>query len=195
MSASPLVLTGKTFGPEDFQGGPVPSRGLVQCMEVAWVLALGTIMVATVAFGLTPPQQSSIEQLKTKTNEAPSDPMAHFKLGVALYHEGQLDAAAREFRTTLKLNPNLAEAHNDLGTILRQQGDEQDAIKEFRAALTLKPQFLGARYNLTLALVSNNQAALARTEAQEAGYSDSRLGARVLCAGVCAGKARKSRRR
>ena len=167
MSASALIPKGKTLGPENSEDRPVPSRGLAQCTEFACALALGAIVFATVAFGLTPPQQSSIEKLQLRVNEAPSDAMAHFRLGVALYHEGRLDAAANEFRTTLKLSPNLAEAHNDLGTILRQQGRVQEAIQEFRTALKLKAQFLGARYNLILALVSNNQTALARTEAQE----------------------------
>ena len=53
---------------------------------------------------------------------APNHPGAHFGLALALDAGGQLDAAIREYRETLRLQPGNIEAASALETALANQG-------------------------------------------------------------------------
>jgi len=75
----------------------------------------------------------------------------HDNLGVAYYEIGQIDEAALEYITTLKLKPDLAEAHNNLGKIYYIRGQLDAAIQEYEIALRLSPNLAGAHSNLGLA--------------------------------------------
>lgn len=75
------------------------------------------------------PPPASIDELRLKVQQSPSDPLAHFHLGAALFHQGRINDAAQEFHQALTLRPGLAEAHNDLGIILGQQGKRRKRWK------------------------------------------------------------------
>jgi tetratricopeptide (TPR) repeat protein len=67
----------------------------------------------------------------------PDNPWAHFKLGYLYHSEGKLDAAIREYRTTIHLTPNEARPHLALGRALKAQGKKQEAAEEMMAYLML----------------------------------------------------------
>ena len=58
-----------------------------------------------------------------------------FNRGVAYAEHGRWDAAIREYRAALRINPNYAEAHYSLGMVYGQQGRVDDAIREAELAL------------------------------------------------------------
>ena len=72
----------------------------------------------------------------------------HFALGSAYGQEGRLEMAVREYRETLKLNPEHSVAHNNLGLVFLKQGRPEEAIKHFRAALAINPGDPNAHFNL-----------------------------------------------
>lgn len=67
----------------------------------------------------------------------PDNPWAHFKLGYLYHSEGNLDAAIREYRTTIHLKPDAARPHLALGRALVAQGKKQQGAEEMYAYLML----------------------------------------------------------
>ena len=88
----------------------------------------------------------------------PSDPDAHYDLGIELLQANQLEAAAAEFQTTVKLTPDSAQAHSNLGIALASMGRVDDAIAHFREAIRIDPAFPEARKNLDIALAQKKGA-------------------------------------
>lgn len=67
----------------------------------------------------------------------PDNPWVHFKLGYLYHSEGNLDAAIREYRTTIHLKPDAARPHLALGRALKAQGKKQEGAEEMMAYLML----------------------------------------------------------
>jgi tetratricopeptide (TPR) repeat protein len=65
---------------------------------------------------------------------------AHYRLGDELALSGQIEAAATEFRETLRTNPGYVKAHENLGVALYKLGRSEEAIREFDETLRLDPQ-------------------------------------------------------
>jgi len=82
--------------------------------------------------------------------------------GDALYEQGDVPAAVREFRHGLELDPGSVNLHNSLGVCYAVQKDYEHALAEFTAALRLQPDDHMAVYNLGLvqALLGRRDAAL-----------------------------------
>jgi Flp pilus assembly protein TadD len=78
-------------------------------------------------------------------------PQARFGLGVAYEALGWADAAAREYETTIRLDPDHADAHNNLGIILAKTYRLDEAIDHFRAAVRARPADPETRLNLARA--------------------------------------------
>jgi Flp pilus assembly protein TadD len=57
-------------------------------------------------------------------------------------------AAARDFRSALKLDPSSAAAHSGLGIALRESGHLSEAVSEFQQAAKLEPNGWEPRYLL-----------------------------------------------
>jgi len=97
---------------------------------------------------------SLYEQTLEVTND---NYVIHNNLGIAHADTWNLDAASREFREALRINPNYSEAHYNLGIVLAMKGDLDTAIGEFREALRLHPGDARANYNLGVALEQKRQ--------------------------------------
>jgi tetratricopeptide (TPR) repeat protein len=87
----------------------------------------------------------------------PKDAGAHFNLGIALDHKGQLDEAIVCFRKAIALDPKLALAHSTLGLALTGKGQLDEAIACFRKAIALDPKNAKAHSSLGLALYAKGQ--------------------------------------
>jgi Flp pilus assembly protein TadD len=83
------------------------------------------------------------------------DAKAHMSLGSALYNDGDLDGAVREYQQAITLDPRNAWAHNNLGATLEKKGDLDGAIREYQQAVSLDPENAAARRNLDEALRTN----------------------------------------
>jgi protein O-mannosyl-transferase len=94
--------------------------------------------------------------------------LAHKNLGAALYRNGQIDEAIRQFQEGVRLKPDDAEAHYNLGVALDKKGQVDEAIRQFQEALRLEPDYADAYYNLGVAFYQQGRAAEAIRQFEEA---------------------------
>ncbi len=80
--------------------------------------------------------------------KSPNKARGHNNLGLAHYHQGQLEEAAKEYNIAVRLKPDYAEAHNNLGLVYYKQGDLSKAILVFQEANQLDPDYVKAYNNL-----------------------------------------------
>ena len=83
--------------------------------------------------------------------------LAHLSLGVFLFNKGQMDEAIRQYRETIRLNPDYAEAHYNLGAALGVKGQMNEAIRQYQEAIRLNPDYTEAHNNLGAALGMKGQ--------------------------------------
>ncbi len=66
--------------------------------------------------------------------------MFHHDLGNLLYRSRQFDAAEKEYRDALRLEPDFARAHANLGFLLKRLTRNDESVQEFEMALASKEQ-------------------------------------------------------
>jgi len=76
----------------------------------------------------------------------------HYRLGIIYAERGMSDEAAREFRTSIELDPLYARSHLNLGAVLMESGDPEGARTAFLNAIRLDPGYAAARTNLAMLL-------------------------------------------
>ncbi len=89
------------------------------------------------------------------TSPPPQDAKGIAAHAVELQRQGQLEAAAAEYRRVLQLVPGSWQARSNLGVLYAQLGDVEKAVEEYRQALAAHPDAAPAvaiRYNLAVAL-------------------------------------------
>lgn len=74
------------------------------------------------------------------SNPSYLDTLAHIDLG--LQH---LDAAEQEFKTVLRVRPNLAESLDGLGQVYEQRKKYDQALDQYRKALNANPNIQGTK--------------------------------------------------
>ncbi|CAO3439628.1 hypothetical protein [Azospirillum doebereinerae] len=79
--------------------------------------------------------------LRAVTERAPGYADAHHHLGVALFYDGQHQAAAAAFAQAMALRADYAEPMAGFGDVLRLQGHKEEAFPILRHALELKPNY------------------------------------------------------
>ena len=67
-----------------------------------------------------------------------------FQRAVTALHEGRNADAERDFRATIRLDPNLPEAYLDLGLVLGREGKIAEAIEAIQKALQSNPRLQSA---------------------------------------------------
>jgi tetratricopeptide (TPR) repeat protein len=87
---------------------------------------------------------------KNATQNSPHYPLAHRNLGAMEYLDGDMDSAEREFKITLKLNPQEEMAHNNLGLIYVNKNRLAEAEEEYKKELEINPYYDNAFFNLGL---------------------------------------------
>src|SRR5262249_16030994 len=81
---------------------------------------------------------------------APTEPEAHYNLGVLLMREENIGGAMAEYKKTLAINSRHALAHNNLGVALDALGDHRRALEAFKKAISADPKYAEAHFNLGL---------------------------------------------
>ncbi len=81
--------------------------------------------------------------------------------GWSLLNRGMIEHAMKEFRETLKKNPNETEAHNGLGFCLVNSGRFPEAKEHFEKCLQLQPGHAGAMNGLAQCLKAEGKVAQA----------------------------------
>jgi len=100
--------------------------------------------------------------------QAPYNPRGHNNLGFALFREGRLHEAGREYREALRRFPAYFQARVNLGILLMNQRDFDGAAAQLREAIRLDPQSAWARINLAHVLAQQGKAGEAREHLQQA---------------------------
>ena len=89
-------------------------------------------------------------------------------LGIILAGRGELDAAIREYRKVLEIEPDHAEARLNLATALAERGEFDAANAHFQKVLEIKPDDATVHNNFALALARRGAFDLAISHYQRA---------------------------
>jgi cytochrome c-type biogenesis protein CcmH/NrfG len=92
----------------------------------------------------------------------------HVLLGNMLHHRGDLTGATEEYRTAIKLEPELAEAYRGLGIVLMDRHDWGGAVEALRVTTRLRNDDAEAFYWLGRALMAQRDWAGATAALQQA---------------------------
>lgn len=98
---------------------------------------------------------------------ASDTPAAHVRKGRQELSAGQVEAAEKDFRAALAVEPANAAAHRGLGEIARHQGKMDDAVKELQASLAARDS-AEVRTLLAKVYLEQKKPDLARAEAEKA---------------------------
>jgi tetratricopeptide (TPR) repeat protein len=150
-------------------GVPDLTKGL-QHRQV--ILALLACLLITASAALTWHQlgywRDSISLYRHTLDVTTGNYLIRDHLGQVLAERGDLDAAIKEYREAIRINPNAMHSHYNLGIALFTKGNLDAAIREFQEALRLNPASRDAHVNLGAALVSKGNLDGAIQEFQEA---------------------------
>jgi tetratricopeptide (TPR) repeat protein len=89
-----------------------------------------------------------LERCLRQVEAHPKSAAAHFNLGLAYTHRGQVDRAERAYRDALAIDPDLIEAWVNLGGVLMLKWDFQGSMEANREALKRNDELVLAHYNL-----------------------------------------------
>ncbi len=90
----------------------------------------------------------SLAALRSWSELAADDPLAHFYFAALTHHRGDTSAAIPSYDRALKLNPQLIEAWNNLAAIHMQRCEYESAERCLRQALEQRGDFADALLNL-----------------------------------------------
>jgi tetratricopeptide (TPR) repeat protein len=96
--------------------------------------------------------ENAIAEARTGLSMDPSNALGYRYLGLALYGDGQYDAALHAFEESLLRAPENADVYYDMGITLRDQGDWRRAAVAYRHVLNLRPNYWEAHSNLGVVL-------------------------------------------
>lgn len=124
----------------------VPRTGIAVALAVVLVACLARTRME-VSFW-----QDSVSLFSRAVAVTKENDMAYQSLGYALFLRRDIDAAIRNYRESLRINPRNADACNNLGAALAEQGKFTDAIEQYREAMRLRPTSPEAFNNFGVAL-------------------------------------------
>lgn len=111
-----------------------------------------------------PVWRDDITLLTSTLAEQPEDYILHNGLGQAYSLRGETDAAAREYRESLRLKPDFIQSLSALGIVDVQRKDYGEAIELLSRAITLDPRNAEAHLNLGAADAETGKPDLAEAE-------------------------------
>ncbi|PYI77465.1 MAG: hypothetical protein DMF04_06220 [Verrucomicrobia bacterium] len=113
----------------------------------AFVVPLGALWLWQV--------RSSVPELQRTAwvaQDVPSGARQHYEYGQLLQQDGQLDAAAKEYKVALGFDPKHAGAHHALALLRQSQSKFDAAAEQYAAALPLDPKNADLRYDYAYTL-------------------------------------------
>jgi tetratricopeptide (TPR) repeat protein len=123
---------------------PPPARA-----RVAPALLLGTALAAYAAVSASYlPVWKTSGTLWRHAAAAHPNAITTTCLGIALYHEGDFDAALDQYRKAIALEPNFASAHYNLGRLYEERKEDDLALAAYRHVLLLDSTSFAANTNL-----------------------------------------------
>jgi tetratricopeptide (TPR) repeat protein len=100
--------------------------------------------------------EEALRELRIAVSLNPDSDLAHHQLGTALFQQGELPAAEKEFREALRINAS-ADNHFSLAACLMSLDRYQEALSEIDTAAKLDPdrKLYGARREELLKLMKD----------------------------------------
>ena len=100
-------------------------------------------------------------RLRDAAGKHPNHADLHYRLGLLLRHNGDLEGAIEAFLLAVAINPQYLKAILKLALALREAGRPEAAIEVAKRALDIDPQSVDLHYQLGLMFADKNQFALA----------------------------------
>ena len=97
----------------------------------------------------------------------PDYAFAYINLGLLNAREGNLNAAEKEYKIAIELNPNIPQAHNNLAGLYEISKRRPLAIIEYKKAIELDPENAKTHYNLGIIYGRSEKLDLAKKELME----------------------------
>lgn len=82
----------------------------------------------------------------------PLSDVAHHKIGIALFHLGDTEKAAKHQAKAVEISPHFANAHHHLGIALRKIGKLEEALEAHKKACEIEPKLAGAHHHAGITL-------------------------------------------
>ena len=156
-----------TFAADHFQYlasiGPISAAATLATSRARgrfrW-LAISLVVAAAILLGWLTHREAykyrSAEALWSDTiAKSPGSALAHNNFGQALYAQGKLEGARREFEAAARLDPRGAEALNNWANVLAQQGRIAEAIEKYSEATRVSPDWTPPIVSLAWILATN----------------------------------------
>jgi Flp pilus assembly protein TadD len=150
-------------------------------LQASLALLLAGVPLGAAAYARNSVWKTELSLWKDVVAKSPGKVRPHFALGLALWEQGQLDDALREYLVARTLDPLRADTRLNLGRVYRATGRVDDAVGEYRAAIELDPGLSAAHHHLGAAYVAKGQLDDAVRELREAIRLDPAV-AEVHCA-------------
>ena len=99
----------------------------------------------------------AIDAIKALNENYPNVPLLFNLLGACYNTLGQLDAAAKMFKTALTIKPDYAEAYFNHGLVLRELGQFDLAVESYKTAIDLIPNYPEAHNKLGITYIDLKQ--------------------------------------
>lgn len=158
----------------------------------SWRIAIVFLAVVLVIFSVVTIRRNTVWRsdltLWTDTvRKSPDSWAAHSYLGYALYANGDIEGAIRQYRRAVAMKPDFADAHLNLGVALAVIGRHDSAVEQYSQALQLGPRSALIRANLSISLSALGRAEQALREADLAIELDRRCAKAHSARGVALG--------
>ncbi|MFH1855790.1 MAG: tetratricopeptide repeat protein [Candidatus Omnitrophota bacterium] len=115
------------------------SNGRVQEIVIIFlVIIIGTYSIRTIFRNEDWKSRASL--WRATVESSPLSPRAHNNMGDIYSLDGDLAAAANEFKKAIELKPDYADAYFNLGLTYDKMGEKQKAISYINKAIELKPE-------------------------------------------------------
>ncbi len=129
---------------------------MTKSYNISWIIELSIFVFIIVFNSLSTFQRNKIwEEGATLwpdvVKKSPQKPRPRNYLGLAYKEKDNLEAAVKEYKMALKLDPMYANAQSNLGICYFDLGLVDEAIVEFKKAIRIKPNHANAHYNLGIA--------------------------------------------
>ena len=105
--------------------------------------------------------EQQIQKLKDALVKRPHHADVHYRLGLLLRHQGDLDGAIESFQRAVEINPQYFKALTKLGLALRETGRLDEAVGVHKRALDIDAESVELHYQLGLIFADRNEFSLA----------------------------------
>jgi len=92
--------------------------------------------------------RSELSIWQSVANDWPSNPRAHYNLGIALANAGRPREAILQYEEAVRLPPDAPDPHFNLASLLASAGRASEAIHQYEEGLRLEPDSAEAHFNL-----------------------------------------------